>query len=144
MSTDTTFTAESNPADFNSGPVETYLETASREEVQRVLDLETGEGGKDRVGVKDAATVRLNALDAELADEDDQEEEKAGLAATGNPHDMATPSEGNVSANIAHQEGAPEELTKVADKAAEQGYLGETPDKPDYSQANPAVINQEG
>lgn len=75
-------------------------------------------------------------------------EEPTGLAATGNPNDLAHPQPGydlqdSTSANVAHQEGAPEELTKAADEAAEKGYLGETPDKPDYSQANPAVMNQE-
>lgn len=41
-----------------------------------------------------------------------------------------------------HQEGAPEQAVEVVEKAEEAGYIGDgAPDKADYSQANPAVMN---
>lgn len=143
MSTDQTFSAESNPADFNGDAVAAYLADADQAEVDRVLAAETGDGGKDRVGVKNAAEARTAALQAE-ADQPGDDQEKTGLETTGNPNDLATPSKGNDSADIAHQEGTPEELAKAADKAVEDGFLGTNAQKPDYSQANPAVMNQEG
>jgi len=72
-----------------------------------------------------------------------------GLGSTGNPNDLATRGPGltdltddSVSANVEHQEGAPEDLVRVVEEAQEKGFLGETTDKPDYSQSNPAVMNQ--
>lgn len=70
--------------------------------------------------------------------------EPTGLDNTGNPLDVSTRPESNVSSDIAHQDGAPEELTKLADENAEQGYFGQTSEKADYSQANPEVMNGGG
>lgn len=68
--------------------------------------------------------------------------EPQGLASTGNPLDLSTRQDtSNTNADIQHQEGAPEALTKVADESAAQGYFGENAAKPDYSQANPEVMN---
>lgn len=120
-----------NPADYTVDQVNAHLKTADDAERQRVLEAEGSDDGKGRTGI------------LEGSGSDDSPEEKEGLAGTGNPNDLATPSQGNVSADIAHQEGAPEALTKAADEATEKGYLGVTPEKPDYSQANAAVMNQE-
>lgn len=70
-------------------------------------------------------------------------EEPTGLASTGNPNDLATGASTPETAP-AHQESAPEDLTKVADGAAEKGFLGNgVESKPDYSQANPSVMNKD-
>lgn len=60
--TEQTFTTTSDPKDFNVSQVEAYLATADEAEVTRVLGLETGEGGKDREGVKNAAEARTESL----------------------------------------------------------------------------------
>lgn len=78
--------------------------------------------------------------------ESTETEAAEGLASTGNANDLATPQPGlqkvgEGDSAPAHQDSAPEELTKLADKATEQGYLGADRDRPDYSQANPAVMN---
>lgn len=56
--TDETF----NPNDHTVDEVTAYLATASQDEVDRVLAAETGDGGKDRQGVKDAADARTSTL----------------------------------------------------------------------------------
>lgn len=72
-------------------------------------------------------------------------ETPAGLDSTGNPLDLSAPNQSNVSSDIAHQDSAPAELAKLADEQAEAGYIGTgVPEKADYSQANPAVMNQDG
>lgn len=131
---DQTFTTESDPKDFNADVVAAYLATADESERSRVFGLETGPDGKDRETVKKAAT----------ATDDDETPAEQGLAATGNPHDLATKPDAEVSANIGHQEGAPEALAKVADESAAQGFFGESAAKPDYSQSNPEVMNGGG
>lgn len=129
-----TMSAGDDPADYTVDQVNAHLASADDQERERVLAAERD--GEARKGV----------LEGSQASTDDQDggEGGDGLAGTGNPNDLATPSSGNVSADISHQEGAPEELAKAADDAEEKGYLGVTPEKPDYSQSNPAVMNQEG
>lgn len=119
-----------NPADHTVDEVNAYLKDADDTERQRVLDAEAG-AEKPRTGI----TEGPHAAPADDAPEGE------GLATTGNPNDLSTKPDAQVSANIGHQEGAPEELTKVADESAEKGYFGENAEKPDYSQSNPAVMN---
>lgn len=141
--TDPKMTTESDPQDFNSGPVEDHLAAADAAEVQRVLALETGDGGKDRVGVKNAAQARLAELGGTpgtVSDTTDPDAEPQGLAATGNPADMSHPIVSEPP-GIAHQDSAPEDLKEADDAARAVGYIGETAEKPDYSQANPDVMN---
>lgn len=127
MADDQTTTPGYNPADYTVEQVNDYLKTADDAERERVLEAERD--GKARTGI--------------VGDGSDDSPEGEGLAGTGNPNDLATPSTSGVDSEIAHQEGTPEALAKLADEATEQGYLGTTPEKPDYSQANPAVMNQE-
>ena len=134
---DQTMKTGDDPKDFTVDQVNAHLSSADDDERGRVLQAERD--GEGRKGILEGPH---NPAPQEGSG--DETGEPSGLAATGNPNDMAAPSQGNVSADIAHQEGAPEELAKAADDAAEKGYLGETPEKPDYSQANPAVMNQEG
>lgn len=44
-------TGESDPADYGVEAVAAHLLTASPDEFSRVIDLETGEGGKGRKGI---------------------------------------------------------------------------------------------
>lgn len=127
-----------NPNDYTVDQVNEYLATADDAERSRVLGLEAG--GQNRKGIVEG----VHAVQVNDDDQDDDAPAPVGLETTGNPNDLATPgAEPNDTANIAHQEGAPEALTKVADEAAEVGYLGDSPEKPDYSQANPSVMNQD-
>lgn len=67
--------------------------------------------------------------------------EKTGLETTGNPADLSTKTKTTETAP-AHQDDTPEDLAKVADEAADQGFLGvPAEEKKDYSQRNPDVMN---
>lgn len=57
---------------------------------------------------------------------------------TGTPDGSGAPVEGGLTE---HQEGAPESAIKLVEESEAQGYLGQGTDKPDYSQANSAVMN---
>lgn len=142
---DDKMTTGADPQDYNAGPVEDHLKEADAAEVRRVLALETGEGGKDRKGVKDAAEARLAELDAAdpgtVTDQTDPDAKPSGLATTGNPNDLAHPIVSEPP-GIGHQDSAPEELKAADDAARAVGYIGESAEKPDYSQANPAVMNR--
>jgi hypothetical protein len=146
------FAEGADPSDYNVGPVEAYLATADRAEVQRVLDAETA--GKDREGVKNAATARLAALDADDATQDRQDDQ----APAGDPSDVQSgvvgdakdkPSmklEDSVGSGTVNQEGAPADLVEAVEKSEELGYVAPEqnalkPSKPDYSQRNPDVMN---
>jgi hypothetical protein len=122
-----------NPADHTVDEVNAHLDEHP-DQAEAVLTAES-EAEKPRTGI----TEGRHATSA-----DDETEDGEGLAGTGNPNDLSTKPDAEVSANIAHQEGAPEELTKVADESAAQGYFGESAAKPDYSQANPEVMNGGG
>lgn len=62
MTDETKMQAGDNPDDFTVDQVNAYLATADQDEVDRVLAAETGDGGKDRQGVKDAADARTSSL----------------------------------------------------------------------------------
>lgn len=53
--------------------------------------------------------------------------------------DSGQPQEGG---NTEHQDGAPEDLVEAVEEAEDQGFIGTgAPEKADYSQANPDVMN---
>lgn len=128
-------TEQYDPADYNVEDVNEYLADADADERGRVLQAERD--GKGRTGILEGPHNAAPTGD-----------EPTGLAATGNPLDLATKPDAEVSANIAHQEGAPAALIEAADTAAELGYVAPDqtlkPEKPDYSQRNPEVMNGGG
>lgn len=142
------FAEGDDPGTFNSGPVESFLATASKEEASRILRAE--QDGEDRSGVQAAAEARLKEL-ADAEDDETQEREPQGLETTGNPLDMSTPyvdpAGSSVSANVGHQEGAPAAMVEAVEESERLGYVAPEqnpmkPEKPDYSQRNPQVMNQ--
>jgi len=142
------FTEGDDPATFNVGPVQDFLATASREETQRIKAAE--ESGESRDGVLSAAEARLDGLDDE-ATQATAPPDAEGLAGTGNPLDMSTPyvdpAGSSVSANVGHQTGAPDDMVEAVEESERLGYIAPEqnplkPEKPDYTQRNPEVMNQ--
>jgi hypothetical protein len=68
--------------------------------------------------------------------------EAPGLESLGNPADVAHPTV-VTAPGIAHQDGGSnQEQRTAADEAAKRGFIGDgAPEKYDYSQANPEVMN---
>lgn len=142
------FTEGDDPGTFNAGPVQEFLDTASKEETERILQAE--QDGEGRSGVQDSAQARLDALE-DAEDDENTQPEPQGLETTGNPLDMSTPyvdpAGSSVSANVGHQEGAPAEMAEAVEESERLGYIApeqnpSKPTKPDYTQRNPEVMNQ--
>jgi hypothetical protein len=136
---ESTMQAGDDPKDYTNDQVNAYLADADETERRRVLEAE--QGGEGRVGIVDGPHGYADSDGTLKGGESAGDGQTEGLAGTGNPNDLATRPEAQVSANIGHQEGAPEELTKVADESAAKGFFGENAAKPDYSQSNPEVMN---
>lgn len=101
-------------------------------------------------GTKDPAPSEPDQKDPQ-APQDDQapagDPSAASVKDPGVHGDAKATGDGAVGSGIGHQEGAPEALTRAADESRSLGFVAPEqnptkPTKPDYSQANPAVMNQ--
>lgn len=81
---------------------------------------------------EDIVTDETSQRDADVAGGD--------ASTSGGVDHSGAPVEGGLTS---HQEGAPETTVKAVEEAEERGFIaaGNTVEKPDYSQANPAVMN---